>query len=101
MKKIFVSVFTVLLTIGSASAYKQISSNEYGIGDAKNQNIVVKCTTATGQLSNETCTLRRYAKCVNKKCSGWNKWRDLRNTNDTFSDWQSAASACCRAKGLR
>ena len=73
------------------------------IGEAKNQNVVVKCTTDTGKLSNQTCSLRRYAKCSNngKNCSGWQPWRDLRDTTKQYSDWRGAASACCRAKGLR
>lgn len=101
MKKLFISVFMIFVTATVASAYQKVSSNEYGTGDARNQNIVVKCTTPTGQVSNETCSLRRYAKCINNNCSGWDRWRDLRNTTDTYSDWQSAATACCRAKGLR
>ena len=101
MKKIFTFIFALFISICSGWAYQQVSSNEYGVADARNQNIVVKCTTPTGQVSSETCALRRYAKCVNNKCSGWNPWRDLRNTRDTYPDWQSAADACCRAKGLR
>lgn len=100
MKKIFICVFMVLISI-NVNAYQKVSSNEYGTGDARNQNIVVKCTTTTGQVSNETCSLRRYAKCTGNNCSGWDRWRDLRNTTDTYGDWQSAATACCRAKGLR
>ena len=57
------------------------------------------------QVSNQTCSLRRYAKCTgtgaNKKCNGWQPWKDLRNPGNQYSDWKSAASACCRAKGLR
>ncbi len=75
-----------------ARAYQVLSSKELGQNDAKNQNVVVKCTTDTGKVSNQTCSLRRYAKCTgtgaNKKCN-------------QYSDWKSAASACCRAKGLR
>ena len=101
MKKIFIFVFAIFLTT-NLYAYQRVSSNEYGIGDARNQNIVVKCTTPTGAISNETCALRRYAKCDDKnKCDKWDAWRDLRNTSDTYPDWQSAATACCRAKGLR
>lgn len=101
MKKFLLFTFSIILGVCSANAYQKVSENEYGIGDARNQNIVVKCTTTTGQISNETCTLRRYAKCQNNRCSDWNKWRELRNTSDTYSDWQSGATACCRAKGLR
>jgi hypothetical protein len=101
MKKIFLLVFAVFIYANSASAYQLISSKELGNGDAKNQNIVVKCTTPTGNVSNQTCSLRRYVKCNGNTCSGWDTWRDLRNTNDTYSDWQSAANACCRAMGLR
>ena len=101
MKRFLLFAFAMIVCTFSANAYQKVSENEYGIGDARNQNIVVKCTTTTGQISNETCSLRRYAKCQNNKCSDWNKWRDLRNTTDTYSDWQSGASACCRAKGLR
>ena len=101
MKKISVFVFTLLFAT-NVFAYQKVSSREFGTGDARNQNVVVKCTTPTGQVSNETCSLRRYVKCGdNNKCSGWQQWRDLRNTRDTYSDWQSGATACCRAKGLR
>jgi len=101
MKNLFVFFVVCLCGIGSASAYQILSSNELGAGDARNQNVVVKCTTPAGQVSNQTCSLRRYVKCNGKKCSGWDKWRDLRNTRDTYNDWQSAANDCCRAKGLR
>ncbi|MDW2996051.1 MAG: hypothetical protein R8M71_03775 [Alphaproteobacteria bacterium] len=105
MKKLLLSVFVILFTVGSANAYHVLSSKELGKNDAKNQNIVVKCTTDAGKISNQTCSLRRYAKCTgtgnNKRCSGWQPWRDLRNPNQEHSSWQSAASACCRAKGLR
>ncbi len=88
-----------------ARAYQVLSSKELGQNDAKNQNVVVKCTTDTGKVSNQTCSLRRYAKCTgtgaNKKCNGWQPWKDLRNPGNQYSDWKSAASACCRAKGLR
>ena len=103
MKRLLLSVFAVLLTISSANAYQVLSSKELGKNDAKNQNIVIKCTTDAGKVSNQTCSLRRYAKCTgtgsNKRCSGWQPWRDLRNPSKEHSSWQ--ASACCRAKGLR
>ena len=105
MKKILSSILIIMTFIGGASAYQLLSSKELGKNDAKNQTVVVKCTTDTGKTSNQTCTLRRYAKCTstgsNKKCSGWQPWQDLRNPRKQYSDWRSAASACCRAKGLR
>ena len=105
MKKITSAILFLIITVFSANAYQVISSKELGKNDAKNQNVVVKCTTDTGRVSNQTCNLRRYAKCTGngsqKRCSGWQPWRDLRNPSRTFSDWKSAASACCRAKGLR
>ncbi|MBE6460990.1 MAG: hypothetical protein E7007_03765 [Alphaproteobacteria bacterium] len=105
MKKLMISLIIVLATVCTANAYQVLSSKELGQNDAKNQNVVVKCTTDTGKVSNQTCSLRRYAKCTgigtNKRCNGWQPWRDLRNPSKTYSDWKSAASACCRAKGLR
>ncbi len=105
MKKLLLSVIVVLSTVFTANAYQVMSSKQLGKNDAKNQNVVVKCTTDTGRTSNQTCTLRRYAKCTgtgsNKKCSGWQPWRDLRSPNKEYASWQSAASACCRDKGLR
>lgn len=105
MKKISSSILIIMTFIGGASAYQLLSSKELGKNDAKNQTVVVKCTTDTGKTSNQTCTLRRYAKCTgtgsNKKCSGWQPWQDLRTPGKKYSDWRSAASACCRAKGLR
>lgn len=105
MKKILTAVLLVAATAFGADAYQVLSSKELGQNDAKNQNVVVKCTTDTGKLSNQTCSLRRYVKCTGtgaqKKCSGWQPWQDLRTPGKTYSDWRSAASACCRAKGLR
>ncbi len=105
MKKLLFLLLIIPLSIGSADAYQILSSKELGKNEAKNQNVVVKCTTDTGKVSNQTCSLRRYAKCTgtgeNKKCNGWQPWQDLRNPNKKYSDWRSAASACCRAKGLR
>ena len=105
MKKIL-GVFMIVATMaGGAHAYQVLSSKELGQNDAKNQNVTVKCTTDTGKLSNQTCSLRRYAKCTgngaSKSCGGWQAWRDLRDPSKQYSDWRSAASACCRAKGLR
>lgn len=105
MKKFFIATLLIIGTIYSATAYQVLSSKETGKNDAKNQNVVVKCTTDTGKTSNQTCTLRRYAKCTGngakKRCNGWQPWRDLRTPSKQYSDWKSAASACCRAKGLR
>ena len=105
MKKILTAFFVICITAGAANAYQVLSSKEIGQNDAKNQNVVVKCTTDTGKVSNQTCSLRRYAKCTGtgtkKTCSGWQPWSDLRNPGKKYSAWRSAASSCCRAKGLR
>lgn len=104
MKKILITLFGIIIMCGNASAYQVLSTKEIGKLDAKNQNVIVKCTTDTGKLSNETCSLRRYVKCTGKdkkNCNSWQPWRDLRNASATYSDWKSAASACCKAKGLR
>lgn len=105
MKKFLSALLIVAASVHGASAYQVLSSKELGKNDAKNQNVVVKCTTDTGKVSNQTCSLRRYAKCTgtgaDKKCAGWQPWQDLRNPSKKYSDWRSAASACCRAKGLR
>ncbi len=105
MKKFFTVFMIVMATCMSAHAYQVISSKELGKNDAKNQNVVVKCTTDLGKMSNQTCSLRRYVKCTGtgtkKTCSGWQGWRDLRNPERQYSDWKTAASACCRALGLR
>ncbi len=100
MKKVFVFLFAIFIC-NNTFAYQKISSNEFGVGDARNQNIVVKCTTPTGGISDEKCALRRYAKCVNNNCATWGAWRDLRNTTATYQTWQDAANACCRKMGLR
>jgi hypothetical protein len=100
-----IGALCAVLCIGAADAYQVLSSKELGKGDAKNQNMVVKCTTDTGKISTTTCALRRYAKCTgddaNKKCNGWQPWKDLRDPNSSYSDWRNGASECCRAKGLR
>jgi len=105
MKKLFIALFVTIATVVSANAYQVLSSKELGQMDAKNQNVVVKCTTDMGKISNQTCSLRRYAKCTGegpaKKCSGWQPWIDLRTPAKQYSDWKAAASACCRAMGLR
>lgn len=105
MRKLLSAFIIMLTAVYAANAYQVLSSKELGQNEAKNQNVTVKCTTDTGKVSNQTCTLRRYAKCTGsgtaKKCNGWQPWRDLRSPSKTYSDWKSAASACCRAKGLR
>jgi len=104
MKKIFCILSAVFLTIGSASAYQVISTKEYGKDDAKNQNVIVQCTTDTGKTSSETCSLRRYVKCVGKdkkNCKAWQPWHDLKDAKTPYSTWQAAARACCKNKGLR
>ncbi|MBO4745510.1 MAG: hypothetical protein J5613_00360 [Alphaproteobacteria bacterium] len=105
MRKLFTALVVILTTALSANAYQVMSSKEMGKDDAKNQNVVVKCTTDLGKISNQTCSLRRYVKCtgtgVRKVCSGWQGWRDLRNPEKQYSDWRTAASACCRSLGLR
>lgn len=105
MKKILFVVLGVLFMAHGANAYQLLSSKELGKNDAKNQTVVVKCTTDAGKTSSQTCSVRRYVKCTgsgaNKKCNGWQPWSDLRAPGKTYSDWRTAASACCRAKGLR
>ncbi len=104
MKKIFAMLIATFICAGNSFGYQLLSTKEYGRNDAKNQNIVVKCTTDTGKISSETCTLRRYAKCDNKTkkdCNGWLPWRDLRDTKSVYADWQSGAVDCCKRKGLR
>ena len=104
MKKYLFAIITIIITCGNVCAYQVLSTKEFGKGDAKNQNVVVKCTTDAGKLSEETCSLRRYAKCKGKdntKCDSWQPWRDLRDTTSTYADWKAAASACCKKKGLR
>ena len=64
MKKILTAILICGATLTTASAYQVMSSKELGKNDAKNQNVVVKCTTDTGKVSNQTCSLRRYAKCT-------------------------------------
>ena len=106
MEKILSFIITIFLICDGASAYTVISTKDFGKDDAKNQNVIVKCTTDTGKMSDETCSLRRYVKCTgsDKKsnCNSWQPWRDLRDpTNGPFADWKSAASSCCKKKGLR
>lgn len=105
MKKILFVLISTFAIVGDAFSYKVITTKEFGKGDAKNQNVIVKCTTDTGKLSDETCSLRRYVKCSGAdkktKCDSWQPWRDLRDSTGNYSDWKSAASACCKKKGLR
>ncbi len=105
MKKILFSLIAICSVVVNASAYQVLSTKEFGKDDAKNQNVIVKCTTNTGKTSEEICSLRRYVKCTGKDkkslCNSWQPWRDLRDTNATYSDWKAAASACCKKKGLR
>ncbi|MCL2369301.1 MAG: hypothetical protein FWC83_01340 [Alphaproteobacteria bacterium] len=85
-----------------AHAHQLVSHRELGTGPALNQNVVVRCTTITGQASNEQCQLRRHVRCDDRgNCGGWQPWRDIRNPSREFPTWQAAADACCRAKGLR
>jgi uncharacterized protein YxeA len=105
MKKIAV-FFLLSIVCVSANAYTLKSQKELGKDDARNQNMVVQCTTRDGKVSNQTCQLRRYTKCsVNaagkKNCNGWQPWQDLRNPGKGFPDWRRAAESCCQAKGLR
>ncbi|MBR3148183.1 MAG: hypothetical protein IKF41_02460 [Alphaproteobacteria bacterium] len=105
MKKIFLFFIVISSVVTNAFAYQLLSTKEFGKDDAKNQNIIVKCTTDTGKESSETCSLRRYVKCLgnDKKslCTSWQPWRDLRDPSKAYLDWKSAASACCKKKGLR
>ncbi len=103
--KILVALCVIITTSTCANAYQLLSSKEMGRDDAKNQTVVVKCTTDTGKVATKTCTLRRYVKCTgtgeNKQCNGWQPWQDLRTPSKKYSSWRSGASACCRAMGLR
>ena len=104
MKKIFVVCIALFTIVGHSFGYQLLSTKEFGRGDAKNQNVTVKCTTDTGKISSEKCSLRRYAKCSGKdkkNCNTWQPWRDLRNSKSSYSTWQSGASDCCKRKGLR
>jgi len=105
MKKVFFAIIAVISLFYNANAYIVLSTRDFGKDDAKNQNVIVKCTTDTGKTSDETCSLRRYVKCTGKdsktNCNSWQPWRDLRDPSGTYSDWKSAASACCKKKGLR
>lgn len=104
MKKMFFIFIAAFALISNSFAYQVMSTKEFGKEDAKNQTITIQCTTDTGKESTEQCFLRRYVKCTgkNKKnCNAWQPWRDMRNTSKTYSDWKTAASDCCRQRGLR
>ncbi|MDR0967976.1 MAG: hypothetical protein LBL75_04110 [Rickettsiales bacterium] len=108
MKKLglIFGIFGLCAVMSGANAYTMKSQKELGKDDAKNQNIVVNCTTRDGKISGQTCALRRYAKCTinsagKKNCNGWQSWQDLRNPGSGSSDWRKAAEHCCQAKGLR
>jgi hypothetical protein len=101
MKKIIFGLLFSIFCFG-ADAFKMESQRELGKGEAKNQNVIVKCTTPDGKVSSQTCALRRYAKCSDKNiCSGWRDWKDLRNPGKSYDDWRGAAADCCAAKDLR
>lgn len=105
MKKILFIFIGLFIVIDNAFSYQVLSTKEIGKDDARNQNVIVKCTTDTGKMSEEVCSLRRYVKCTGKdkksNCNSWQPWRDLRDPSNTYSDWKAAASACCKKKGLR
>lgn len=109
MKKIFtifgIILFAGIINISDANAYKLLSSKELGKADAKNQNVVVKCTTDAGKLSNQICKFRRYAKCTGpssmRKCNAWQQWKDMQKPSNEYPSWRAGAAACCQAKGLR
>jgi hypothetical protein len=101
MRKTLASCLLLLVSLSAASAFKVDSQRELGKGEAKNQNVVVKCTTATGAVSAQTCHMRRYAKCSGKNCNGWQEWKDLRNPGKSYGDWRAAAAECCAAQGMR
>ncbi|GHS98404.1 hypothetical protein FACS189421_06960 [Bacteroidia bacterium] len=100
MKKLFFAL-CLMLCVGTAGAFTVMNSRELGKGDARNQNVTVRCTTPDGRVSSETCQLRRYVRCNEDRCGGWQQWFGLRNPDDKFDSWRDAASACCNAMGLR
>lgn len=99
MKKFIVLFFAIFVV--DAKAFQLQSQRELGKFEAKNQNVVVKCTTPAGKVSGQTCSLRRFAKCNGDKCNGWHEWKDLRNPGKSYGDWRGGAAECCAAKGLR
>ena len=58
MKKMFFILIATFSIIGNSFAYQLLSTKEYGKGDAKNQNITVRCTTDIGKNSSETCSIK-------------------------------------------
>ncbi|MDR1027103.1 MAG: hypothetical protein LBL46_01665 [Rickettsiales bacterium] len=95
-------LFSYSLFIASAPAFQMQSQRELGKGEAKNQNVIVKCTTPAGKVSDQSCNIRRFAKCNQKgDCNGWHPWFDLRSPGKTYGDWRTAAADCCGKKGLR
>jgi len=109
MKKLLLSMscaLCLILCFGAANAYVLKSQKDLGTGDARNQNVIVQCTTDAGKMSNQTCHLRRHVKCTvgasgKKNCNGWQYWKDVRNPSSNYPDWRKGAEACCQAKGLR
>ena len=106
MKKFMFCALCFALYAASAEAYQMVSTKELGRDDAKNQNVIVKCTTDTGKVTTQICQLRRYAKCAvldsnTKRCDGWLPWQDIRNPSGNYADWRSAAVKCCADKGLK
>jgi len=111
MKRLFMKKMKLLLMpyclclalcATGANAFTVMNSRELGRGDARNQNVTVRCTTPDGRVSSQTCQLRRYIRCEGTNCGGWQMWQDLRNPGGPgFDEWRTAASACCNAMGLR
>jgi len=96
------TVFACLLfTVSAASAFQLQSTQELGKGEAKYQDVMVKCTTPSGAVSNQNCKIRRAAKCAGGNCDGWQKWHDVKSPGKLYENWRGAAAACCLAKGLR
>ena len=100
MKKTIVAISMIFIA-GGANAFVLESEKEFGIGEARNQNVIVKCTTSTGEVSNQTCTARRFANCKGNACNDWQPWTNVRNPGRVYGDWRKAATACCHALGLR
>ena len=57
MKKIFIAFVMFVTTVGNTFAYQVLSTKEIGKDDARNQNVIVKCTTDTGKMSEEVCSV--------------------------------------------
>ncbi|MDR2685284.1 MAG: hypothetical protein LBB23_00740 [Rickettsiales bacterium] len=106
IKKILFPAILVVAMTTAADAWQMETQRTLGSGEGANQNVLVKCTTSAGKTSGQTCALRRYAKCAKNAsgkqvCNGWNQWSDIRNPGKGYSTWQSAATECCSAKGLK